>query len=277
MNQISPSTSKSEEQVSHEPYSGRTIRAVILAAGQGTRLRPLTDDRPKCLVDIEGRSLLERQIDVLEARGIDDIIVIGGYRADQLPADRAAITVNPRYAETNMLWTLFTADASLRAPLIVAYGDIVYSAQVLDSLIESAADISVVVDSEWLGYWQNRSDDPLADAETLRHNSDGSIAEIGGRPRGLGEIEGQYIGLMKFNRSGLQKLRQHFQEAKTQPWLLGAEPEQAYMTDMLQSLIDHGVTVQPVTVKGGWAEIDRIEDIAVAEQRWRGFSDGPPD
>jgi choline kinase len=246
-------------------------RAVVLAAGQGHRLRPLTDTRPKCLIEIDGRSLLDRQIDVLRSRGIEDIIVLGGYRAKQLPTDRATVAVNKRYAETNMLWTLFTVEELLQAPLIVAYGDIIYSARVLDSLLASQADVSVVIDSDWLTYWRQRNEDPISDAETLRYRSDGALAEIGGRPRGLDEIEGQYIGLMKFSQEGLAALKQHYHKAIAQPGLLGRPLEQSYMTDMLQSLIAHDIVVSPVTVQAGWAEIDTLGDVPIAQQRWREF------
>jgi len=250
------------------------MRAVILAAGQGRRLRPLTDSRPKCLVEVRGRSLLDRQIDVLRSRGIHDILVVGGHRADQLPSERAVIAINHRYAETNMLWTLFTAEARLKAPLLIAYGDIIYSARVLDRILDSSGDISVVVDSEWIAYWKERSEDPLYDAETLRYRSDGSLAEIGGRPQDLNEIQGQYIGLMKFNQNGLVALRRHYHKAQVQPDLLSRGPEQAYMTDILQSLINHGTVVSAVTVQGQWAEIDTLADIPIAEQRLMDFYHG---
>ena len=103
-------------------------RALILAAGQGTRLRPLTDDKPKCLVPLVGQSLLGRQVDTLKQCGIDDIHIATGYRSDQLEALGFATTKNPRFDSTNMVETLFSALPFIRqtGDLVIAYGDIVY-------------------------------------------------------------------------------------------------------------------------------------------------------
>ena len=119
------------------------MRAVVLAAGEGTRLRPLTADRPKCLVELGGRSLLERQIAVLRAAGISDITVVGGYRADQLRGQTWQVVRNEDYATTNMVATLFCARDtwSSDTDLVVCYGDIVYEQRVLRTLLASRAPI----------------------------------------------------------------------------------------------------------------------------------------
>ena len=86
------------------------MKALILAAGEGTRLRPYTADRPKCLVEVAGRSLLDRQLDVLGAAGVAPVVVVGGYRAEMLPRPGIEVLLNPRYATTNMVTTLFCAE-----------------------------------------------------------------------------------------------------------------------------------------------------------------------
>ena len=77
------------------------VKVVILAAGEGTRLRPYTSDRPKCLVEIDGYSLIDRQLAVLDHKGIDDIVIIGGYKIEMLVGKVERIKENPRYYETN--------------------------------------------------------------------------------------------------------------------------------------------------------------------------------
>ena len=239
------------------------MKAIILAAGEGTRLRPYTLDRPKCLVEIDGISLLDRQLSVLRSCGIDEIVLIGGYRCEMLQNKATRLHLNPRYAETNMVWTLFCAEYELEGEVIVSYGDIVYSGEILDRLLTSRADIAVAVDSEWESYWRARSDDPLTDAETLRLAEDGSILEIGQRPESLEEIEGQYMGLMKFTAAGLASLKAVFQAARATAQLRGKPPEKAYMTDLLQALIDDGVRVEAVLVKEAWVEVDTVQDLRV--------------
>ena len=113
------------------------MKAIILAAGEGTRLRPHTLYRPKCLVEIDGRSLLDRQLDVLNSENVDPIIVVGGYRAEMLRRENIKLHINPLFSETNMVWTLFCAEADLEGDIILSYGDIVYSREILRSLLKS--------------------------------------------------------------------------------------------------------------------------------------------
>lgn len=237
------------------------MKAIILAAGEGTRLRPYTLDRPKCLVEIDGSSLLERQLAVLRSRGINEIVLIGGYRAEMLRDAVTRLHHNSRYAETNMVWTLFCAEEELAGEVIISYGDIVYSGEILDCLLASRADIAVAVDNEWESYWRARSHDPLADAETLRIASDGHILELGQRPQTLADIQGQYMGLVKLTPSGLMSVRSVFRKSSTDNLLRGMTPESAYMTDLLQAVIDCGHRVDAVPTSGWWVEVDTVFDL----------------
>src|SRR5687768_9696704 len=91
----------------------RIPKVVILGAGEGIRLRPYTEDRPKCLVEVDGRSLLDRQLDVLRAAGARSVVIVGGYKSEKLQRADVTLRVNPRYAETNMVWSLFCAEDEL--------------------------------------------------------------------------------------------------------------------------------------------------------------------
>jgi len=237
------------------------MKAVILAAGEGTRLRPYTLDRPKCLVEIEGRSLLYRQLDILVAEQIHPIIIVGGYRSEMLQLPITELCINPRFSETNMVWTLFCAETHLEGGAVVSYGDIVYSREVLLTLLKSEADIAVTIDMDWEAYWRVRNENPLDDAETLKLSSDGRILEIGQKPKSLDEIEGQYMGLMKFSDKGVAMMRKVFYDAKENGNLRDNPVEKAYMTDLLQAMIDMGYRVDSVPVHGGWVEVDTVEDV----------------
>ena len=245
------------------------MKALILAAGEGTRLRPYTADRPKCLVEVAGRSLLDRQLDVLGAAGVAPVVVVGGYRAEMLPRPGIGVRLNPRYATTNMVTTLFCAEEELAGGALVCYGDIVYAREMVEAVLASDADIAVAIDLGWEAYWRARGDDPLADAETLRMAGDGRLLEIGQKPTSLAQIEGQYMGLMKYSAAGAATLRAAYHAARARGSLRGKPVEKAYMTDLLQSLIDDGVRLQAVTVRGDWVEVDTVGDLnlAITHQR----------
>jgi len=237
------------------------VKAIILAAGEGTRLRPYTLECPKCLVEVEGQSLLDRQLAVLKAGSIDNITLIGGYLVEMLRRPEVKVRVNPRYAETNMVWTLFSAEDDLDGDLIIAYGDIVYSREILQELLRSKADIAVAIDLEWESYWRARNENPLDDAETLKLGTDGGIIEIGQKPTSIAEIEGQYMGLIKLSARGSQQLKKVFSEAKLLGVMRGKPLEQAYMTDLLQMMIDLHYRVEAVPVRGQWVEVDTVGDL----------------
>ncbi|MDB4026809.1 phosphocholine cytidylyltransferase family protein [Candidatus Thioglobus sp.] len=236
-------------------------KVILLVAGEGKRLRPYTLDRPKCMVEINGISLIDRQMEVLKAEGLDDIVMIGGYKADMLKRKGVKLKINPRYHETNMVWTLFSAEEELEGDVIVSYGDIVYSQEILKALLESKADIAVTIDKEWEGYWRARNEDPLDDAETLKLRENGTIKEIGQRPKSLEEIEGQYMGLMKFSAKGVAKIKNIFHEAIEKGELKGRSVENSYMTDLLQAVIDSKFPIHAVPVFGGWIEVDTVDDL----------------
>ena len=239
----------------------KNLKVIILAAGEGTRLRPYTLDRPKCMVEIDGVSLIDRQLEVLKSEGIGDIVIIGGYKSEMLKRGDIKLKVNARYFETNMVWTLFSAEEELEGDVIVSYGDIVYSKNILKALIKSKADIAVTIDKKWEGYWRERNENPLDDAETLKLRKDGTISEIGQKPSSLEEIEGQYMGLMKFSSEGVRQIKSAFHSALESGKLLGKEVENSYMTDLLQSIVNIGGKVASVQIDEDWVEVDTVEDL----------------
>lgn len=246
------------------------MRVIIVAAGHGKRLRPITDDRPKCMVPVAGRTLLDWQMSAIEAHGLGRPVVVGGHCESVLPRDRVDVRLNPAHATTNMVRSLFCAEQDFGDGFVLAYGDIAYAPRVLGRLLESAAPISVVVDRDWRRYWEQRFDDPLADAESLRLDGD-RIVSIGQRETDIDRIQAQYIGLLKFSREGVDTLRRAYARAAEDecaggtPFGSGRTLDMLYMTDLLQGITSLGGTLTAVPVDGGWVEVDSHRDLAVAE------------
>lgn len=249
------------------------MKAVILAAGRGSRLHPYTADCPKCLTELGGQSLIARQLSVLRGAGIDDITIVTGYHAEMLTLPDTRQCHNPAWESTNMVESLFCAEGDFGDDLMVSYSDIVYEPKVIEALIASTAEVSVIVDRHWRAYWEYRFDDPLSDAESLRMTDAGLIADIGGPVRDINEIEAQYIGLMRFRGNGVQALRRTRESLGDvrRAWMAMRPLEKAYMTDLLMEMILTGIDVTAVPIEGGWLEIDTVDDY---EKAARDFESG---
>jgi choline kinase len=242
------------------------LKAIILAAGEGKRLRPLTNKTPKCLVNLFGKSLLQWQIETFRSCQIDDISVVTGYRSELINLPRLKIFQNKKFETTNMVESLFCASQELSEQTIVSYGDIIFEKKVLNKLIQSKADFSIIVDKNWKRYWEMRFDDPLSDAESLKIDSDGNITSIGKKAQKIDEIEAQYIGLMKFQNAGLEKIKKFYEKTGSQstnnsnPLNPLVSFQQSFMTDFLQGLINDGCKLKAVEIENGWLELDTIND-----------------
>ena len=247
------------------------MKAIILAAGQGSRLRPLTDAKPKCLVELAGHSLLAHQLKVLSAEGITDIHVVGGYRSDLLDWPEFTLHLNERYLETNMVTTLFSAESVMTgdSDVIISYGDIVYEPRVLAAVKAVDAPVSLAVDCEWRRYWAARMDNPLCDAETLKLSDDGNVIELGKKPKSYTDIQGQYIGLLKIRADYARRLPAMWRAMDRNANYDGKDYDNMYMTSFIQHLIDSGWEARAALIDNGWAEVDCAEDLAAAKDFWR--------
>lgn len=238
-------------------------RVLILAAGEGTRLRPLTNDKPKCMVPLLGTSLIERQIACLKRQGLTNIHIATGYRAEQIETLGYPTSFNPRYDKTNMVSTLFCALDFIEqeGDLIIAYGDIVYDDINLTTLLESDGDIALMIDKKWRDLWSLRLENPLEDAETLVMNDKGYVTELGKTPVNYERIQGQYTGLIKVRGNKISDFVNFYQKLDRNASFDGKDFDNMYMTSFLQALIDAGWQTKAALVNNGWLEIDSVEDL----------------
>ena len=253
--------------VPQKQYSN--VRVVVLCAGQGTRLRPLTDTVPKCMVQYKGRAIIDYALSVYRLHGLSDVTLVTGYKASRLKRPGVKYVHNKHYATSNMVKSLFCALDTVKdfqKDLVVSYSDIIYTPDILGKLLTTEVHdsaVSVVIDKDWLRLWQSRMEDPLSDAETLKVDEDGYIVEIGKKPQRYDDIEGQYIGLMKFSASGVGTLTRFFRSLDVSCKYDGKSIDEMYMTTLLQLMIDSGIKVRAVFVNGGWTEIDCRDDLKV--------------
>ena len=232
-------------------------RALILAAGRGSRMGNSTDNSHKCLTILDGRTLLDWQLNSLRAAGLEDITVVRGYKSEMLVGDFSVVN-NDRWAETNMVASLFCAPP-FDGETIISYSDIVYKPQHVDALIKVNADMAITADKDWFSLWEERFENPEDDAETFV--SDGTVLkEIGGKTQNVNEIQAQYMGLLKLSSSAWEKA---FQIFKNYP---PKKQDKTDMTSLLADILKNNIKISVVFVKGGWCEVDNYNDVVTYEK-----------
>lgn len=243
------------------------MKAIILAAGQGTRLSPLTDGRPKCLVEFLGVPMLDRAVESLGSAGVQDITVVTGYRADMIEAKGLQTRHNPLFESTNMVHSLFCAEDLMTGDdLLVVYGDIVFHPRLVTALLNDDAAMSLAVNTQWRSLWEQRMDDPLSDAETLKLDSRGNVIELGKRPTSYDDVQGQFTGLIRIGQDHLAAVKRFYSGMDRSADYDGKTFPNMYMTSFLQAIIDNLMPVHAVPVAGGWLEIDSVDDLRVSER-----------
>jgi len=239
------------------------MRVIILAAGQGTRLRPLTDSKPKCMVELNNKPLIKHQLDLFAKFNVMDINVIGGYLEEKIDFGGIRKFYNPLFDSTNMVSTLFCASELFdgKEDILISYGDIVYNDDVLIKIQQSNDKVNVVVDKNWRAYWEARMDDPLRDVETLKIDENGSIKELGKKPNSYEDIEGQYIGLIKIRSDVVKQVKDYYENLDKRDLYDGKDYENMYMTSFLQMIADNIMPLTPVYINSGWIEVDEPTDL----------------
>jgi phosphoenolpyruvate phosphomutase len=256
------------------PRGASDVHALILAAGSGKSLLPLTEDRPKCMLDIKGRTVLDRQLETLRSRGIHDIALVRGYRKEQVLAPGVRFYDNDRFDETGELTSLFTAEAELHGRLLVLYGDVLFDRALLDRLLRAAGDIAIAIDRSWVDRRDHllplakpidlvvTSDPPRPGHRSLGEDCQDALVRIGQRVSPEAAT-GEFIGLAAFSPRGIEAMRAAWRQALAAgpaPFHEAESLDRAAFTDLLQALVAAVQQVTCVSTWKGWLEIDTFED-----------------
>ena len=239
-------------------------KALIIAAGLGSRLKKHTENLPKCMLDFGGKTLLQRQLDSYKKCGIRDISLIRGYKKEKINYKGIKYFENTDYKNNNILNSIFYAENVINGNIIISYSDILFDHSVVKRLLKSNHDISVVVDIDWRGYYVGRKDHPISEAENVIFNSNNEVEKIGKINTGKEEVHGEFIGMIKLSNRGTEIFKEHFHRLKkiywNKPFQRAKIFQKAYLTDFIQELVDIGIKVHCVIIESGWKEIDTVED-----------------
>lgn len=235
------------------------MKAVLLVAGRSTRLYPLTLDKPKCLLEVGGRTLLEYQLDALAGCGVTELILVTGYLKHIIEEKIAAIRTRypfpikfvfaPDFAQTNNLHSLWAAkDELIDSEFVCLHADVLFHPGILQAAVKDERDLVLVAEPEIL-------------QETMKLQLAGDRVTSVGKHISMKEADGTFPGIAKFSAKGSQLL---FAEMGT---LLESD-KNAYFTYAVESLIEKGQEVNAsFTGSLPWIEIDFAAELVEAEER----------
>ena len=246
------------------------MRLIILAAGEGKRLRPYTNEIPKCMVELAGQSLLSHQLSSIKKCNIpiEDIALVGGYKMEALEKFNLRNFRNPQYLSTNMVATLFCAREFMMQDedLIISYGDIIYEEKVLKALLSGDDEICIAADKDWERLWRLRMSNPLDDAETFIMDDNLYIKELGKNPISFSQVQAQYMGLIKVRGDMVSRFIDIYDQIDRTAKFDGQNFDNMYMTSFIQHFICLNWQVKAKLVMNGWLEVDTVSDLERYDQ-----------
>ena len=235
------------------------MKAVILAAGRGSRLKSLTQDKPKCLNILNKRTLLDWQLATLKKK-VDDIYLVKGYLSELFINKKIKYIDNSNWAETNMIESLYIFLKQTEfSDVIITYGDIVYNEEILSKLIDSKHDVVIPYDKNWYELWNRRFKDPLEDAESFIVDDKSWLVSLGKKRPSYDEIQGQYMGIIKITKRGFEIIFENLLKMNKN------KRKKIDVTTFLNNLLKKQ-KIFTIPIFGNWMEFDTPSDFELAKK-----------
>jgi len=243
------------------------MKAIIIGAGSSTRISEYSQNIPKCLLDINGKTILEYQVSLFIKNKINDIIVITGPHRDKFNLKNITYVHDSNYTEHDILGSLMAARSQIEDEVLITYSDIIFDESVLRQILESKSDIAIAIDLEWEKSYLGRTDNPKSEAENVLLNNTGNITQIQKNIQNKNGHVGEFLGIMKLSSEGSKtfvKIFEMLEKSHVGTFHKASSLNKAYLTDMIQELIDSKVAVTPIIISGNWCEIDTPQDLESA-------------
>ena len=243
------------------------MKILILAAGSGTRLGDETKFIPKSLISINKKTILERQLDIIQQNNERDISIIAGPNKDKFVKFGIDIFEDDEYQKHEQLGSLISINKIFENDVIVIFSDIIFDKNIFEKIVKTKCDFGIALDRNWKEKYMGRTEHPVSQADLVEVTNE-KIEEIKKNLQGknvtfleeeLGSDKkptGKLIPVGKYKNDHKGK----FHNAKMF--------NQAYITDIIQELIELNYYVKPIFVEGNWAEIDTPQDIEMANKKF---------
>ena len=246
------------------------MKAIFIAAGKGSRLGNITKDLPKPLVDINNKSIIERQISLLRKNNVNDIVVTTGYKKEKFTFKNIEYVHNPNFREQEQTGSLMTARSKIVGDVVIMFGDILFEEIILQQILNSKGDIVIAVDKNWEKSYEERHDNPKSEADKVLIK-DNKVIQISAKNIEVNDDNdvGELLGLIKLSMKGSKILIDQYEKLEnshTGKFHDAVSLKKAKFVDMLQELLSLGTIITPVSIKGKWCEIDTKHDLEIAKK-----------
>jgi len=245
------------------------MNAIIIAAGSGKRISEDVKDLPKSLLTVNGKPIIAYQIQALKQVGIKNIVVITGIHDEKFGIENVHYIKDHYYNEHDIMGSLMEAKDFLKNDVLVLYSDIIFELKILKQILDSKGDISIAIDMTWEKMYEGRTEHPKSEAENVQLNKAKKIIKIKKNIKNENNDVGEFLGIVKFSPYGSGLFVKQYEELiKTHVGTFQQAPSvfKAYLTDMIQELVDSKIDVEPVIISGKWYEIDTAQDLERAQK-----------
>ena len=230
----------------------------------------LTQNIPKPLVKINGKSIIERQLSILKQNGILDIIIITGPHHEKFNFEKIRYIRDENFVEHDQLGSLLSAKKEIDGDVILLFADIIFENTILAKILESKSDISIAVDMNWERTYASRMTSSFDEADKVRFEQGNvsRIFKIMTEEDKKFEI-GEFIGLMKLSKNGSKQLvdcYEKIQSVHKGKFHDAQSIEKAKLIDHLQELIENKIKIDGISITGKWCEIDTEQDLEIAKK-----------
>ena len=245
------------------------MNAIIIAAGSGRRISNDAKNIPKSMVKVNGKSIIEYQLSVLNKAGINEIYVITGPHSEKFNIKNIKYVKDQQFEKHDILGSLMEAKKFFEKDTLILYSDIIFELKIIEKIMNSKEDISIAVDMNWEKKYEGRTEHPKSEAENVEIKNDGDIIQIRKNIENINNNVGEFLGIIKFTSTGAKSFTKQYNKIiKEDKKKFHEAPSilKAYVTDMIQELIDSNIKIKPILVSGKWCEIDTMQDLKNAEK-----------
>ena len=245
------------------------MKVIIIAAGTGARLGKEVSKLPKALLEVNGQTILSRQISILKKIGVSEIVVITGPYAEKFPSIDVTYVNDRDYDEHDILGSLIVAKDYIEGDIVITYSDILFDENVLRQIIQQECDIGIAIDMDWKQAYEGRTLHPLTEAENVLLDDNKNVLKIQKNIKSNTDMVGEFLGLIKLSSHGAKILTDKFEYLlanHTETFHSAISLKKAYITDLIQELVNSKIVVTPIFISGKWCEIDTNQDLERAQK-----------